>query len=182
MKLHFHTTQDKRTYTMTIGLAMQISSMTVPTGTDMISTSGFRTLGKGAPTYIRATGLPSWGQGIWWFADAAGAQFQISESCPDLMMFGGYDDGSKAYNTNTVLGTDNAPAMNALLYYCQLYGYATAYVPAGKFAFDDTIHVGYGAGTTIGTYSRVNVRGAGAMYTSWSSVVGFPGTCFIARF
>ncbi|MEO8724171.1 MAG: hypothetical protein ABI395_11760 [Sphingobium sp.] len=166
---------------MTIGLATQIPSMTVPTGTDMISTSGFRTLGKGAATYIRATGLPSWGQGIWWFTDAAGAQFQISELRPDLMMFGGYDDGAKAYNSSVVTGTDNAPTMNALLYYCQLYGHTTAYIPEGKFSFYDTVHVGFGDGN-LGYTTRVNVEGSGPLYAGHATVSGTPGTACFAGF
>jgi hypothetical protein len=165
---------------MAIGLTTAIGASTISVGTNVIRTTGFRTLGKGAAHYTRASGLPSWGSGVWWFADASGAQWQISEPQPDLLMFGGYDDGAKAYNSSTVTGTDNAPAMNALLYYCQFYGYSTAYIPAGKYSFYDTVHVGFGGGN-LGAYSHVNIKGVGPMYAGHQTVSGFPGvSCFAA--
>jgi hypothetical protein len=168
-------------YAIPAALATGIGSVTIPAAMTAFRTTGFRTLGKGAAIYTRATGLPSWGQNIWWFADATGAQFQICEGRPDLLMFGGYDDGAKPYASRTVTGTDNAPAMNALLYYCQYYGYSTAWVPAGKYTFYDTIHAGFGGGT-LGQYSHINIRGAGALYAGHSILPGFPGTALYSAF
>lgn len=167
------------------GLFTAAAAQTVSASVDIIQTSGFRTVGKGRASYKRtnsaATSALGWGSGIWWFQTADGAYWEINEQRPDLLMFGGYDDGAKPYDSRVVTGTDNAPAMNALLYYCQYKGFPTAWIPAGKFAFYDTIHAGYGGGT-IGNYSHVNIRGAGALYAGHAGLPGFPGTGIYAGF
>lgn len=164
------------------GLATGITSLTaVAAGTNVIRTTGFRTLGKGAAFYKRSAALAAWGEGIWWFADLSGQQWELDERLPDLLMFGGYDDGARAYNSRTVTGTDNTPALNALLFYCQSFGFPTAYVPPGKFAFYDTIHCGFGGGT-LGNFTHVNLRGAGALYAGHAGTPGFPGSALYGGF
>lgn len=167
------------------GLLAAAIAATVPSDADIVQTTGYRSLGKGAASYRRSTSAATsalgWGSGLWWFQSADGAYWQLNEQQPDLLMFGGYDDGAKPYDSNAVTGTDNAPAMNALLYYCQYFGFATAWVPAGKYAFYDTIHAGFGGGT-LGNASHINIRGTGALYAGHAALQGFPGTGLYAAF
>ncbi len=164
---------------MDIGLFQDAGSVTIPNTVHVVLTSGFHTHGKGIARYKRMASAPTmaeaWGADYWWFQSDDGAYWELAEDQPNLLQFGGFDDAAKAYDSYTVTGTDNAPQLNALIFYCQYRGHPTAYIPAGGYLCEDVIHLGYGASAmdnAVGKYTHVNLKGEWPGYASWDRVGG----------
>jgi len=88
-----------------VGLFTALGSTTVPAGVNIISTTGYHTVGVGAASYVDTTGttLPSSGKGVWWTSTANGRQFSLSlEERASPAKFGapldGVNDDAVAWN------------------------------------------------------------------------------------
>lgn len=94
---------------MGVGLFTAGSTFNIPTGTDRVRTSGYRTVGLGGGDYIRwssaMAALPAVGTGenAWWFTDANGAKWYPDPANLRFDQFGAYADGT----------TDDFPAFKA---------------------------------------------------------------------
>jgi len=163
---------------MDIGLLVDAHLETISGSVDIVTTTGFHTLGKGIARYKRMASAPlareDWGENLWWFQSADDAYWELAEDEPNLLQFGGHDDGVKASNY-VITGTDNTDALNALLYYCQYRVYPTAHIPPGGYVCDDVIHLGFGFGsneTGVATYTHVNLKGAWPGYAAIDRISG----------
>jgi hypothetical protein len=168
-----------------VGLFSGLPTKTIPAGTDTIQTSGRATLGKGAARYKRSSGLPAWGQGKWWQADAQGNQWELAEAQPTSNMFGTVGDASVASPTSgaaitdpaalvaTVTGTDVTQNIQDLVDYCLFKKIKTATLSEGRHKTSGPIHLGYG-----GSFSAVSLVGRGSYFGPWDS--SFSGSAIIA--
>ncbi|HEY1605057.1 MAG TPA: hypothetical protein VGF77_05620 [Allosphingosinicella sp.] len=136
------------------GLFVDLASVSIDAGIDMIELEGYREAGKGAGRYFRWTddlpALPAVGTGenAWWATDADGGTWYPDETQLNLYHFGAYWDVETA--TNPWTGTDDYPAFLAFKSYCiwvrKSDGFAADYLCLPKLSLP------FGAGYTSATW------------------------------
>ncbi|MFL6845158.1 MAG: hypothetical protein ACJ8ER_09790 [Allosphingosinicella sp.] len=163
---------------MSTSLFTNLQGSSIPSTTDSVRSSGYRTIGKGAADYARASTalaatLPSSGQNIWWFAAADGSKFYLSTG-QDLYieMFGAYGD----YVVGSG-GTDDFPAWQAAVDYLSFFkqsvehpwynGLLPLHFTSARYLMSDTLDCAAGTFTLIGPNRGAPYGGHGAIiYTA----------------
>jgi hypothetical protein len=158
-------------------LFVDMTKAAVAAGVDLVSSTGFSSIGKGQARYSRwsapMAALPLWGQGVWWQETADGARFQLAEPNPTSDMFGTVGDGVRAFATYTATGTDVTANIQRLIDYCKLKGIRQARLSPGKHVVTE-ICLGYGE-----TFASVDLVADGPAYASWGDPP-LSGACLLA--
>lgn len=157
-----------------VGRFTDLGAMTIPAGTDTISTTGYDEAGTGAATYKldsdQATANTG-DMGLWRRQDAQGRWWRLSVAEPWLEMFGLKSDvvanTSERYISHT---TDNAPAIRAAFDWVHRYKRTNLYSSSLAGSAVGTIRVGLGrfytSETIVLKYGTVQLIGQGVGHTA----------------
>lgn len=172
--------------TSAFGLITSLSAMSIPDGVDLIQSTGFSTVGKGAAKYVRtatpsaneqAAGLNIWlfrsnGNTVWW---------RLAEEAPTDLMFGVVADASLSYSgtVTTVTGTDDTTALQAAVNYIVYFSPNTKRLLLPQNCLrkiTNTIHVAYG-----NTFESWTIEGDSRGFDSGSQPNKITGIYFTAN-
>jgi hypothetical protein len=170
---------------MFIGLFSNASSVSVPSGTDLVVTSGYGALGEGAAAYVYDPGVNATYVGNnprTSFISSNGRGFRLDgQQRLTIQMFGGRADGS--YNNlgelGTVGATDNSTALGAAIAFLQaneIYIGSDLFYRGGAHIHFPGADGIYDFQSTVTVRSTVRLTGdsAGQQASAPSTVLRFP--------
>lgn len=165
-------------------------SAVIASGARRFCTSGYASTKYGAASYrilasvadaaeyseLSATGVGHYsrhGQNIWWCQLDATHRAVLSTDWPRAEMFGAVPDATYDYASDLWSGTDNQPAIQAMLDYGTYCGGGAVYLSSGAYLIGKSLHAGYGD-QFVGT----KLYGQGVAYAGQA----FAGTAIVHNF
>lgn len=111
---------------MVVGLFAAIATLNIPTGTNLIQTTGYGAVGRGGASYVSTTNT---GGTLYRTQSANGRWFDLVSNFPTVEMFGAVGDGA----------TDDSAAFTGLMAFLDVHGGGMGFVAAKRYVANFSI-------------------------------------------